>query len=77
MIQAKTRCVNSFKLVSTNHDGRSLKLQKLQRFAEATETCRHIAICRYFGEIIDDKNPEISEAYCGKMCDVRRTDDHL
>jgi hypothetical protein len=32
--------------------------------------CRHIAICRYFGEVIDDKDSEVKKAYCDNMCDV-------
>lgn len=36
--------------------------------------CRHIAICRYFGEAIDDKDPEVKKAYCDNMCDVSGLD---
>lgn len=32
--------------------------------------CRHVGICSYFGEKIDDKDPEIKAAYCQSMCDV-------
>ncbi|GHJ89818.1 hypothetical protein NliqN6_6220 [Naganishia liquefaciens] len=42
----------------------------VQHFAEDTKTCRHIAICRYFGEKIDEQDPAITELYCRKMCDV-------
>ncbi|KAJ4482429.1 P-loop containing nucleoside triphosphate hydrolase protein [Lentinula aciculospora] len=45
-------------------------LEKLAQYAENTDVCRHISICRYFGEEIDDKNPEIVKEYCGMMCDV-------
>ena len=42
---------------------------QLQAFAE-TVKCRHIEICRYFGEIIDDKDPQMRKNYCDGMCDV-------
>lgn len=32
--------------------------------------CRHVGICSYFGEKIDDKDLEIKAAYCQSMCDV-------
>ncbi|KIY46719.1 ATP-dependent DNA helicase [Fistulina hepatica ATCC 64428] len=36
-------------------------------YIEGTSICRHVAICRYFGEEIkDDKD----ERYCNRMCDV-------
>lgn len=28
-------------------------------------------ICRYFGENIDDNNPDTVKGYCNNMCDVR------
>ncbi|EJT51651.1 ATP dependent DNA helicase [Trichosporon asahii var. asahii CBS 2479] len=43
----------------------SLKTQ----FAEDTSTCRHIGVCRYFGEIIET-DPDTVKAYCDGMCDV-------
>ncbi|WOO84796.1 ATP-dependent DNA helicase Q5 [Vanrija pseudolonga] len=52
----KLRMVNSFKA--------------LQMYAEATGLCRHIAICRYFGERLDDVTPEIKAKYCNGLCDV-------
>ncbi|KAF7291469.1 ATP-dependent DNA helicase [Mycena kentingensis (nom. inval.)] len=39
-------------------------------FAESTQICRHIAICRYFGEAIDAKDDTIALKYCDKMCDI-------
>ncbi|KAK4688897.1 MFS transporter, SIT family, siderophore-iron:H+ symporter, partial [Tremellales sp. Uapishka_1] len=54
--KAELRCLNSFK--------------KLQRFLEDTNTCRHVGICRYFGEPIDGKDKGITKAYCDKMCDI-------
>lgn len=36
--------------------------------------CRHISICRFFGENIDEKNPTMLAAYCAGMCDVRLPD---
>lgn len=50
------RGVNSFKMV--------------QHFAESTTLCRHVAVCRYFGEKIDETDPEIAKLYCDGMCDV-------
>ncbi|KAF9029436.1 ATP-dependent DNA helicase [Hymenopellis radicata] len=44
-------------------------LKALIEFAESTEVCRHIAVCRYFGETIDDSD-ESRKAYCDMMCDV-------
>lgn len=38
--------------------------------AESVTTCRHVAICRYFGEKIDDGKPDLLKAYCNNMCDV-------
>ncbi|KAJ4496386.1 P-loop containing nucleoside triphosphate hydrolase protein [Lentinula edodes] len=45
-------------------------LEKLAQYAENTEVCRHISICRFFGEDIDDKDAEIVKQYCKMMCDV-------
>ncbi|KAJ3843740.1 P-loop containing nucleoside triphosphate hydrolase protein [Lentinula raphanica] len=42
-------------------------LEKLALYAENTDVCRHISICRYFGEEIDEK--DVLE-YCDMMCDV-------
>ena len=47
-------------------------LVQLQLYAETTDTCRHILICRYFGEKIDNTKIDIQEAYCEQMCDVSR-----
>ncbi|KAF8907399.1 P-loop containing nucleoside triphosphate hydrolase protein [Mucidula mucida] len=44
-------------------------LKALIAFAESTEVCRHIAVCRYFGETIDNSD-ECRKAYCDMMCDV-------
>ncbi|RXK36199.1 hypothetical protein M231_06543 [Tremella mesenterica] len=52
----KIRQLNSFK--------------RLQQYAESFHTCRHINICRYFGEQMDDRDPEVRKAYCSGMCDV-------
>ncbi|KAF8628675.1 hypothetical protein AX15_003798 [Amanita polypyramis BW_CC] len=45
-------------------------LRALIQFAESTTTCRHVSICRYFGEIIDESNEDVLRKYCNKMCDV-------
>ncbi|TFY83198.1 hypothetical protein EWM64_g814 [Hericium alpestre] len=42
----------------------------LIKFAERLDICRHVAVCRYFGESIDTTNPEVAKSYCDKMCDV-------
>ncbi|KJA23232.1 hypothetical protein HYPSUDRAFT_40046 [Hypholoma sublateritium FD-334 SS-4] len=56
---------------SPTHDQRaSLSLEMLIKFAENIKTCRHVSICRYFGEIIDDTNSESLKTYCERMCDV-------
>ncbi|KAJ7439243.1 ATP-dependent DNA helicase [Mycena latifolia] len=45
-------------------------LASLVQFAESTEICRHVAICRYFGEPIDEADEEVLRKYCNKMCDI-------
>ncbi|TXT13064.1 hypothetical protein VHUM_01465 [Vanrija humicola] len=52
----KLRMVNSFKA--------------LQKYAETIGVCRHINICRYFGEQLDQVTPEIKAKYCNGLCDV-------
>ncbi|KAJ3735884.1 P-loop containing nucleoside triphosphate hydrolase protein [Lentinula guzmanii] len=42
-------------------------LEKLALYAENTDICRHISICRYFGEDIDERDVK---RYCDMMCDV-------
>nr|XP_019013396.1 uncharacterized protein I206_01462 [Kwoniella pini CBS 10737]OCF52177.1 hypothetical protein I206_01462 [Kwoniella pini CBS 10737] len=42
----------------------------LQHFLEDTKQCRHIGICKYFGEKIELRDPTVRLAYCQKMCDV-------
>ncbi|WWD15795.1 hypothetical protein CI109_100219 [Kwoniella shandongensis] len=44
--------------------------KSLQFYAERARKCRHIGICNYFGEKIDDRDPNIKKAYCENMCDV-------
>ncbi|KAG7562648.1 hypothetical protein FFLO_01915 [Filobasidium floriforme] len=44
--------------------------KQVQHYAEATTLCRHVAICRYFGEKIDEANPVTAKNYCDNMCDV-------
>ncbi|KAH9947446.1 ATP-dependent DNA helicase [Amylocystis lapponica] len=45
-------------------------LSKLVSFAEDTHICRHVSICRYFGEKIDTNDADIAKRYCHGMCDV-------
>ncbi|KAI0631980.1 P-loop containing nucleoside triphosphate hydrolase protein [Trametes polyzona] len=45
-------------------------LTALINYAEDTFICRHVLICKYFGEKIDLKDSEATKAYCNKMCDV-------
>ncbi|KAG8214332.1 P-loop containing nucleoside triphosphate hydrolase protein [Butyriboletus roseoflavus] len=45
-------------------------LGALVSFAENVTTCRHVSICRYFGEIIDTTDDDVMESICDKMCDV-------
>lgn len=45
-------------------------LSALFRFAESADFCRHVAICSYFGEIIDSDDPETVRRFCDRMCDV-------
>ncbi|KAL4081135.1 P-loop containing nucleoside triphosphate hydrolase protein [Scleroderma citrinum] len=52
-------------------------LQKLIDFAEAVDTCRHVSICRYFGETIDTTDEEIVKSLCDKMCDVCKYPDKV
>ncbi|CAK5283923.1 unnamed protein product, partial [Mycena citricolor] len=52
---------------------RALKsLASLIQFAESTTVCRHIALCRYFGETIEAA--EVGK-YCNRMCDICRYPD--
>ncbi|KAG8933423.1 hypothetical protein FRC02_011882 [Tulasnella sp. 418] len=44
--------------------------EALIRFCENTAVCRHVLICRYFGEQIDTSNLEVAASYCNNMCDV-------
>ncbi|KAG6847544.1 hypothetical protein H0H93_007453, partial [Arthromyces matolae] len=48
----------------------SQSFSALYQFAESVETCRHVSICRYFGEVIDTKDVEVLKRYCDNMCDV-------
>lgn len=45
-------------------------LSALINFAESVHVCRHVSVCRYFGEQIDTGNPATMESYCDSMCDV-------
>uniref|UniRef100_A0A0W0F6T6 ATP-dependent DNA helicase n=1 Tax=Moniliophthora roreri TaxID=221103 RepID=A0A0W0F6T6_MONRR len=45
-------------------------LSELVNYAENTDVCRHVSICRYFGETIDADDPEVVKSYCDMMCDV-------
>ncbi|KAI0648172.1 P-loop containing nucleoside triphosphate hydrolase protein [Trametes meyenii] len=45
-------------------------LSALVNYAENANICRHVLICRYFGEKIDLQDDGAAGAYCNKMCDV-------
>ncbi|EJD48868.1 ATP-dependent DNA helicase [Auricularia subglabra TFB-10046 SS5] len=45
-------------------------LAALLHYAEDTSVCRHVSICRFFGEEVNDKDEKIKSTYCNKMCDV-------
>ncbi|KAG6812298.1 hypothetical protein H0H92_003471 [Tricholoma furcatifolium] len=45
-------------------------LAALFKFAENVDTCRHVSICRYFGEEIDTEDAALVRQYCDRMCDV-------
>ncbi|KAJ2913814.1 hypothetical protein MD484_g6593, partial [Candolleomyces efflorescens] len=48
----------------------SNSLDALFRMADNPRLCRHVAICRYFGEQIDTKDEKLVKSYCEQMCDV-------
>ncbi|KAG1881987.1 P-loop containing nucleoside triphosphate hydrolase protein [Suillus tomentosus] len=39
-------------------------------YAENVTMCRHVSICKYFGETIDTSDKEVVKSYCNNMCDV-------
>ncbi|KAF4617418.1 hypothetical protein D9613_006191 [Agrocybe pediades] len=39
-------------------------------YSENSTICRHVLICKYFGEDIDEEDPATVKAYCDNMCDV-------
>ncbi|KAH9847903.1 P-loop containing nucleoside triphosphate hydrolase protein [Lenzites betulinus] len=45
-------------------------LSTLVNYAENVHICRHVLICRYFGEKVDLDDPQAVKEYCKKMCDV-------
>ncbi|KII90932.1 hypothetical protein PLICRDRAFT_174284 [Plicaturopsis crispa FD-325 SS-3] len=45
-------------------------LTALVNFAESSITCRHVSICRYFGEHIDSNDTGLVKRYCNAMCDL-------
>ncbi|KAI0688963.1 P-loop containing nucleoside triphosphate hydrolase protein [Earliella scabrosa] len=46
-------------------------LSAFLNYAENVNICRHVLICRYFGEKIDLRDSDaVVKAYCNKMCDV-------
>ncbi|THU90979.1 ATP-dependent DNA helicase [Dendrothele bispora CBS 962.96] len=45
-------------------------LNALVKMAENARLCRHVSICRYFGEIINADDPEVLKSLCDNMCDV-------
>ncbi|GBE85105.1 ATP-dependent DNA helicase [Sparassis crispa] len=45
-------------------------LTALVNFSESVTVCRHVSVCRYFGESIDTNDPVVAKRYCDGMCDV-------
>lgn len=45
-------------------------ISALIQFAESSTICRHVSICRYFGEAIDVTDKELVKTFCNRMCDV-------
>ncbi|PPQ73318.1 hypothetical protein CVT26_015341 [Gymnopilus dilepis] len=45
-------------------------LEALLQFGENDILCRHVAICRYFGEDVDEEDEQVVLSYCNNMCDV-------
>jgi hypothetical protein len=45
-------------------------MQLQANFVENIKTCRHVQVCRYFGERIDLKKEGMLEKLCNGMCDV-------
>ncbi|KAF9222938.1 ATP-dependent DNA helicase [Gyrodon lividus] len=45
-------------------------LEALINVVEDITTCRHVSICRYFGETVDAANEDLMQSICDKMCDV-------
>ncbi|GLB38647.1 putative helicase family. RecQ subfamily protein [Lyophyllum shimeji] len=45
-------------------------LAALFKFAESIDVCRHVSICRYFGEDINADDAETVRRYCNNMCDI-------
>ncbi|XP_006462839.1 hypothetical protein AGABI2DRAFT_119677 [Agaricus bisporus var. bisporus H97] len=50
-------------------------IDELIQYAENVATCRHIGICRYFGEDVDENKPDTVESLCDSMCDVCKYSD--
>ncbi|KAF6748488.1 P-loop containing nucleoside triphosphate hydrolase protein [Ephemerocybe angulata] len=50
-------------------------LAALFKMAENPKLCRHVAVCRYFGEVIDEKDEDVMKTLCNQMCDVCKTPD--
>ncbi|KAI6044885.1 P-loop containing nucleoside triphosphate hydrolase protein [Pisolithus marmoratus] len=46
--------------------------QGLADYAEDDTICRHVLICKYFGETIDTADKEMMKSLCDKMCDICR-----
>ncbi|EPQ51113.1 ATP-dependent DNA helicase [Gloeophyllum trabeum ATCC 11539] len=52
-------------------------LTSLINFAEADSICRHVMICKYFGEAIDIHDEALVKKYCNRMCDVCKYPDKV
>ncbi|KAJ6508301.1 ATP-dependent DNA helicase [Mycena sanguinolenta] len=70
--QAQTRRTNAAERAAAPAPSQHAmdSLTSLVQFAESTDVCRHVAICRYFGEPIDMAVQEVVQKYCNRMCDI-------
>ncbi|KAF8182283.1 P-loop containing nucleoside triphosphate hydrolase protein [Pholiota molesta] len=48
----------------------SNSLDSLIDMVEDISRCRHVSICRYFGEKINESDSKVLNTYCNQMCDV-------
>ncbi|KAG2102219.1 P-loop containing nucleoside triphosphate hydrolase protein [Suillus discolor] len=46
-------------------------------YTENVTMCRHVSICKYFGEKINTSDKEVVKSYCNNMCDVCKYPDKV